>query len=101
MNRKLPFINDVIVNHSMATLAGSIRLMLRQCPRASAWACRRLCSSENTGDHDQPPKGKEITVATSSLRIDTVAAAGLDIARRYIPRSRLHPQIVGGVYTNA
>ena len=60
----------------------AVRITLRNSPRASVWACRRLCSCEDTGEN--PPKGKEITVATSSLRIDTVAAAGLDIARRYV-----------------
>ena len=50
--------------------------------RASVvWACRRLCSSEGVGK--QPPRGKEFTTSTSSLRVDAVAAAGLDIARKY------------------
>lgn len=50
--------------------------------RASVvWACRRLCSSEGIGK--QPPRGKEFTTSTSSLRVDAVAAAGLDIARKY------------------
>ena len=38
--------------------------------------------SESAVSGEQPSKGKEITVATSSLRVDTIAAAGLDISRK-------------------
>ena len=69
----------VIVNMVLVGLRGP---GWQQFLRASVvWACRRLCSSEGIGK--QPPRGKEFTTSTSSLRVDAVAAAGLDIARKY------------------
>ena len=78
--------NDVIVN-MVVSLRGPGWQQHCLYLRASVWACRRLCSSEGVGK--QPPREKEITTSTSSLRVDAVAAAGLDIARKYAQLSNL------------
>ena len=41
-------------------------------------------SVEESKEPDPKGKGKEISVAVSSLRVDTVAAAGLDISRKCV-----------------
>lgn len=44
------------------------------------------CVEEITGK-EPPPQGKEVKVAVSSLRADTVAAAGLDISKKCVALS--------------
>ena len=53
------------------------------------WSRASVCSSTSSRPgsvevKEKEPQGKEINVAVSSLRVDTVAAAGLDISRKYV-----------------
>lgn len=56
---------------------------LLQCSRHRGQPWRALTfSSDDGGPEDGRGPGKEVSMATSSLRIDTVASTGLDISRK-------------------
>lgn len=73
----------MMISLETMSLRGCLRLRYRRILLLRA-ARRLFCTVSGEREEDQHPKGKEISVAASSLRIDTVVAAGLDISRKYV-----------------
>ena len=91
----IPYQKCIIFMNMMNVLEMSIRRcrLLQSVVRWRTVGCCRSRSSsgpgsvEETTGKEPPPQGKEVKVAVSSLRADTVAAAGLDISKKCVALS--------------
>ena len=71
--------NDDVIKSTMLKPRASVLYQVLRLPRLYCTS-----SSGSSNGEEGVSKGKEVSLATSSLRMDAVAAGGLDISRKYV-----------------